>query len=191
MVGVPSQRASAPALARRLQRRGAVLFVLRLGKAATDGRSATLATAQPERGRALKPSSPESKTTAAYTHPTVPYAPYRVRVSTPVRNEFFRTERQLATSRCSLRSKKKKESCICMGGGHSFCLPCDAATAASHEIQRRLLPCPREREGSVGPNGHDALLSGPVNMHGPGTPDFSRPFPFFFFFLFSMEPRTN
>lgn len=39
----------------------------------TGGRSATLATAQPERGRALTPSSPESKTTAAYTT-------YRVRV---------------------------------------------------------------------------------------------------------------
>jgi hypothetical protein len=111
-----------------------------------------------------------------------------VRVSTPVRNEFFRTERQLATSRCSLRSKKKKESCICMGGGHSFCLPCDAATAASHEIQRRLLPCPRERERerSVGPNGHDALLSGPVNMHGPGTPDFS-----VLLFSFSFSVRWN
>jgi hypothetical protein len=35
----PVPAASAPALARRLQRRGAVLFVLRLGKAATDGRA--------------------------------------------------------------------------------------------------------------------------------------------------------
>lgn len=35
----PVPAASAPALAPRLQRRGAVLFVLRLGKAATDGRS--------------------------------------------------------------------------------------------------------------------------------------------------------
>lgn len=35
----PVPAASAPALAPRLQRRGAVLFVLRLGKAATDGRA--------------------------------------------------------------------------------------------------------------------------------------------------------
>lgn len=37
-------------------RRSGVLLILRLGKAAMDGRSATLATARPRRGRALAPS---------------------------------------------------------------------------------------------------------------------------------------
>lgn len=73
-VGVPSQRHQLPRSLRGYRGAAQCSSSSASGRRRrTGGRSATLATAQPERGRALTPSSPESKTTAAYTT-------YRVRV---------------------------------------------------------------------------------------------------------------
>lgn len=71
-----------------------------------------------------------------------------VRVSTPVRNEFFRTERQLATLPAVVLSgpRRRKRAASAWGAGTaSVCHVMLLLLLASHEIQRRL-PCPRERE---------------------------------------------